>query len=131
MRRRQFLGLPAALAAQAAPVPAAAQRGPRLEVEPESWDFGSAPPGQRLTHDFALHNRGDRVLRIGRIASACACAAAVTDGTEVAPGANATLRVTLETRGYRGILERWLTISSNDTRGTRRVLVRVYVEAAG
>ena len=131
MRRRRFLGLPAALAAAGIAAPAAAQRGPRLEIEPESWDFGRARPAARLVHDFTLRNTGNRVLRIGRIAAACACAAAVSGSTEVPPGADTTLRVRLETRGYRGVLERWLSISSNDSRGARRILVRVYVEAAG
>ena len=110
---------------------AAAQRGPRLEVEPESWDFGRAGPGELLVHDFELRNTGNRVLSIGRIASACACAATVLERSEVPAGGTAILRVTLDTRGYRGVLERWLTVSSNDRRGTRRVLVRVYVEAGG
>ena len=104
------------------------QRGPRLEIEPGEWDFGRAPPGEVLVHEFALKNTGRRDLEIGRIASACACAAAVTDRTVIPPGEAATLRVTLETRRYRGVLERWLTIRSNDSRGATRLKVRVYVE---
>ena len=105
------------------------QRGPRLEIEPGEWDFGRAGPGQVLVHEFALKNTGRRDLEIGRIASACACAAAVTDRTVIPPGEAATLRVTLETRSYRGVLERWLTLRSNDSRGAVRLKVRVYVEA--
>lgn len=109
----------------------AAQSGPRLEIEPGEWDFGNTGPGETLFHDFALKNTGDRDLVLGRIASACACAAAVV-GTEVVPPDGETvLRVTLETRDYRGILERWLTITSNDRRGARRVMVRAYVEEPG
>ena len=118
-----------------APLPAAAaaeaglQRGPRMEIEPGSWDFGSAGPGEVLVHEFRLRNTGNRELEIGRIAAACACAAAITDRTVVPPGEAATLRVTLETRRYRGVLERWLAIRSNDPRGAVRLRVRVYVEA--
>ena len=106
----------------------ALQRGPRLEIEPGEWDFGRAAPGEVLVHEFALQNTGSRDLEIGRIASACACAAAVTDRTVIPPGEAATLRVTLETRRYRGVLERWLTIRSNDSRSATRLKVRVYVE---
>ena len=105
------------------------QRGPRLEIEPGEWDFGRAGPSEVLVREFALKNTGSRELEIGRIASACACAAAVTDRTVIPPGEAATLRVTLETRRYRGVLERWLTIRSNDSRGAVRLKVRVYVEA--
>ncbi len=106
----------------------ALQGGPRLEIEPGEWDFGRAAPGEVLVHEFALNNTGSRDLEIGRIASACACAAAVTDRTVIPPGEAATLRVTLETRRYRGVLERWLTIRSNDSRSATRLKVRVYVE---
>ena len=82
-----------------------------------------------LVHEFILRNTGRRDLEIGRIASACACAAAVTDRTVIPPGEAATLQVTLETRRYRGVLERWLTLRSNDSRGAVRLKVRVYVEA--
>lgn len=107
----------------------ALQRGPRLEVEPGEWDFGRAAPGEVLVHEFTLKNTGTQDLEIGRIASACACAAAVTDRVVIPPGEAGTLRVTLETRRYRGVLERWLTIRSNDSRGRTRLKVRVYVEA--
>ena len=106
----------------------AAQRGPRLEIEPGEWDFGRAAPGEVLVHEFALQNTGNRTLEIGRIASACACAAAVTDRTVIPPGESGTLRVTLETRRYRGVLERWLTIRSNASGRAARLKVRVYVE---
>lgn len=113
------------------PAPMAAQSGPRLEIEPGEWDFGNTGPGETLLHDFVLKNTGNRDLVLGRIASACACAAAVV-GTEVLPPDGETvLRVTLETRDYRGVLERWLTITSNDRRGAARVKVRAYVEEPG
>lgn len=109
----------------------AGQQGPRLEIEPGEWDFGRAAPGKVLVQEFALMNTGSRDLEIGRIASACACAAAVTDRTVIPPGESATLRVTLETRRYRGVLERWLTIRSNASRSATRLKVRVYVEDIG
>jgi len=115
-------------AAGAGAAETAAQRGPRLEVEPEEWDFGNAGPGETLEHDFVLKNTGNRELVLGRIASACACAAAVVGTEALPPGAETLLRVTLETRQYRGILERWLTITSNDRRGAKRVKLRVYIE---
>ena len=131
MRLRFVLAL-AATAVPAFGAPASGngvQQGPRLEIEPGEWDFGRAGPGEVLVHEFVLRNAGRGDLEIGRIAAACACAAAVTDRTVIPPGEAATLRVTLETRRYRGVLERWLTIRSNDSRRAARLKVRVYVEA--
>ncbi len=107
-----------------------ASQGPRLEIEPEEWDFGNARPGESLTHEFALRNTGGSDLEIGRIASACSCLATLVGDRTVPPDAVTTLRVTLETGAFRGVVERWITIRSNDARAPRRVLVRVYVEAA-
>ena len=128
-RHSAFPGLVAAflVGALSAASGNAVQRGPRLEIEPGEWDFGRAAPGEVLVREFALKNTGSRDLEIGRIASACACAAAVTDRTVIPPGESGTLRVTLETRRYRGVLERWLTVRSNDSRSATRLKVRVYV----
>ncbi len=105
------------------------QPGPRLEIEPGEWDFGNAGPGEMLVHEFTLRNTGGRELEIGRIASACSCIATLVGSRTVPPDAGTTLRVTLETGSYRGVVERWVTIRSNDSRGSRRLMVRVYVEA--
>lgn len=121
----------AAAPSVAAPPATAAQSGPRLEIEPGEWDFGNTGPGETLRHDFVLKNAGNRDLVLGRIASACACAAAVVGAEVVPPDGETVLRVTLETRDYRGVLERWLTITSNDRRGARRLKVRAYVEDRG
>lgn len=133
--RRRFLAAAAAAAlagafafADGAAAGTPAQRGARLEVEPEEWDFGNAGPGETLEHDFVLKNTGNRELVLGRIASACACAAAVVGTDVLPPGTETVLRVALETRQYRGVLERWLTITSNDRRGAKRVKLRVYIE---
>ncbi len=112
------------------PFGASALQGPRLEIEPGEWDFGTARPGESLVHEFTLVNTGRNDLQIGRIASACSCIATVVGSRTVPPDSETTLRVTLETGSYRGVVERWIAIRSNDERGPRRVKVRVYVEAA-
>ncbi len=129
MRRTERRAAPLLLFLALVPAVSAAQ-GPRLEIEPEEWDFGAVGPGESLVHDFALKNAGRRSLEIGRIASACSCIATVIGDATVPAGGATTLRVTLETGALRGVVERWITIRSNDSRGPRRLMVRAYVEAA-
>ena len=50
--------------------------GPRMEIEPESYDFGTVKQNQKLVHDFEIKNSGSEDLVIGRISTTCGCTAA-------------------------------------------------------
>lgn len=102
--------------------------GPRMEIEPEEYDFGSVQQDEKLVHEFAIHNTGDEVLEIRRISTTCGCTAALTADKSVAPGESTTLRVTLETRKYRGTIERSVSVASNDPRRVHTVHVKAFVE---
>ena len=47
--------------------------GPRIRVEPESFDFGRVRPRSTLRKAFRLRNLGDRELVIERISKSCGC----------------------------------------------------------
>lgn len=90
--------------------------GPRLVVEPPSFDFGRARPRRELRQQFRLRNFGDRELRIDDIRTDCGCTAALLETPErtIAPGASATLDVRLQTGPAPGPVVRRVLISSND-----------------
>lgn len=102
--------------------------GPRMEIEPELHDFGSASQNQKLIHDFTLHNVGSEDLVIRRISTSCGCTAALASEQVIPPGETATLKVTLETRKYRGQIQRSISLASNDSRRVQTVRVQVFVE---
>ena len=101
---------------------------PKLVVSPEAHDFGNVGQDKRLVHEFTIVNEGDRELTIGRISTSCGCTAALTEKRTLAPGEATTLTVTLETRKYRGTLERSVSVASNDPGRVSRVKVRAFVE---
>lgn len=103
-------------------------KGARLEISPEEFDFGNSPQNQKLVHEFTITNTGDEELRIGRISTSCGCTAALPESRTVAPGKSTVLTVTLETRKYRGALERSVSISSSDPGKVTRIKVRTFVE---
>jgi hypothetical protein len=127
-RRLALLGVAALLAAGAAaedePPP-----GPRIRVEPESFDFGKALPDKVLRREFSVRNFGDAPLVIEGVSTTCGCTAALTASSRVDPGGSTTLRVTFETRRYTGRVERQVLVRSNDPKTpVLRVKVSVTVE---
>ena len=116
------------VAVAVAEVHASDKAAPKLVVSPEAHDFGNVGQDKRLVHEFTIVNEGDSELTIGRISTSCGCTAALTEKRTLAPGEATTLTVTLETRKYRGTLERSVSVSSNDPGRVSRVKVRAFVE---
>ena len=102
----------------------AAKGGPLISIEPSQHDFGSVRQDQKLVFDFLVKNTGTEDLTLLRIATSCGCTAALPAERVVPPGGSTTLSVTLETRKYKGVLERSISVASND-RGKRVSTVRV------
>lgn len=125
-----FLTLPLALTVASG---ASGQRkkgeGPRLEIQPLEHDFGSLPQGQKVVHEFTITNAGTESLEIRRISTSCGCTAALTTDRTVPAGGTTTLKVTLETRKYRGAIERSVSVASNDPRRVHTVRVKAFVES--
>jgi hypothetical protein len=103
--------------------------GPHIEIEPSEHDFGPARQDQKLVFDFVVRNTGTEDLTLLRIATSCGCAAALPAERVVAPGGSTTLQVTLETRKYKGVLERSISVASNDRKRVTTVRVKAFVEA--
>ena len=112
----------------ASAVRAPAQSGPVMEIEPEVHDFGGVRQGQNLEHTFTVMNTGSEPLEIRRISTSCGCAAAVPRDHIVAPGETTSLHVTLQTRKYKGVIEKSISVASNDARRVRTVRVKAFVE---
>ncbi len=109
---------------------AAAAKGPRLSVEPASFDFGKAVQNKTLQKEFSIRNFGGSDLVIENVSTTCGCTAALLSDKVVKPGGSTPLRVSLETRNYSGKMERTVIIRSNDPEAsTTEVKVSVTVVA--
>lgn len=130
MRLSPVVAIAALLLSAAAPLRAQASKsgGPRMEIEPSEHDFGPARQDQKLVYDFVVKNTGTEDLTLLRIATSCGCAAALPAERLVPPGGSTTLQVTLETRKYKGVLERSISVASNDRRRVGTVRVKAFVE---
>jgi hypothetical protein len=118
LRNRSFAALAAAALllthAAASPSSAAEKKGPRIAVEPTSFDFGQALQNKTLTKEFAIRNLGDADLVIEEVKTSCGCTAALLSSKVIKPGGQTPLRVALETRSSQGRVERRVVIRSND-----------------
>lgn len=111
MRRRLTL---LGIAALVAVVGAEEVAGPRIRVEPTSFDFGRVLPQRTLRKEFRVRNLGDKSLVIGRISKSCRCTGAIVEKETVGPGDSTPLRVWLETRRTFGPMKEQVLINSND-----------------
>jgi hypothetical protein len=133
VKRRPLLSWLAALILAGAagaqePKASASPGGPRIAVEPASFDFGQALPGKTLHKEFVIRNHGNEDLAIEGVSTTCGCTAALADRQKIRPGASTVLRVSLETRSYSGPLQRLVLVRSNDpTRALLEVKLQVTV----
>ena len=79
------VGLILLLVLISAPV-ASAQTGPRLTLDCDSFDFGSAPANGTLTFNTWLRAAGEDTVRIADVKTGCSCLMAPMVGREVFPG---------------------------------------------
>jgi hypothetical protein len=89
-------------------------RGPRIRVEPESFDFGKVLPKSMLRKEFRLRNLGDEPLVIDRISKSCGCTEAAADASTLGPGESTALSVTLRTPTAPGTIQNEVVVRSND-----------------
>jgi len=99
-----------------------------MEIQPEEHDFGNVQQSQSLVFAFTVLNTGNEELVISRISTSCGCTAAIVSDRVVPPGGTTKLEVTLETRKYRGVVQRSVSVASNDPDRVRTVRVRAFVE---
>jgi hypothetical protein len=102
----------------------------RLEVEPETHDFGRVKQDQKLAKEFLLRNVGTEDLTILRISTSCGCTAAEPEVKVIRPGASTSLKVIFETRRYEGQVERTVAVATNDARRNKLIKLKAFVETS-
>jgi len=106
--------------------PATPVAGPRIAVEPASFDFGAALTNKTLTKEFRIKNFGTTELVIENVSTTCGCTVGQLETKNIKPGQSVPLTVSLQTRESTGLLQRAVLVRSNDP---TRALVEVKVQA--
>lgn len=92
-------------------------KGPKIVVEPSSWDFGEVRRPEIVEHEFAVKNVGSETLEIKRVSTSCGCTTAKIEKGKIAPAETAELVVRYDSGAMvheKGEIERIVYIKSND-----------------
>lgn len=92
---------------------------PRIEMSPESFDFGDIDYGQIVEYDFSVKNTGTKSLEIKRVATSCSCTTAKVSQEIIDPGQAVNLHVRYDSGAMglahgKGEQERIIYVKSND-----------------
>jgi len=112
--------------------PAVPTDGPKVRVEQWVYDFGEVYDGQKVEHEFVLHNDGRRPLVLSSVRTSCGCTAAEYD-RRIAPGDSGKIKVVFNTHGKGPNARSYVYVSTNDPanrrlRFTLQGTVRKYIE---
>lgn len=100
-------------------------RGPVIQFDHTEHDFGEADAGEDVTHVFHFRNVEDEVLRIEKVRTSCGCTGALVSEKDAAPGGTGEIEARFRTRGYRGPVQKSLTVESSDPRSKQvRLTIR-------
>ncbi|HRD54491.1 MAG TPA: DUF1573 domain-containing protein [Flavobacteriales bacterium] len=91
---------------------AAAQSGPRIQVDKEVHDYGTIPQGANGECVFTVTNTGDAPLILTNCKGSCGCTVPKCDTAPIAPGQKSSITVRYDTKRT-GPINKSVTISSN------------------
>lgn len=101
--------------------------GALLFLPENQFNFGQVKEGTTVSHTFELVNKGSDVLQIKDVRTSCGCTAALVSSPTLKPGEKGTLKVDLDTKGRQGKMSRTISIFSNDTEQSTKVIT-IYAE---
>ena len=87
---------------------------PDIQVDTESYDFGTIFQMGSYEHVFKLRNAGTAKLVVDRVRSTCGCTATLLSEKEIEPGGEARLEVSLKSGMYERLIAKKITVFSND-----------------
>ena len=87
---------------------------PKMVLDEETFNFGTIKQGTVIEHDFTFRNEGKETLVIRKIRTTCGCTASEPSSKEIAPGEEATMHATFNSRAKKGKQLQTITIITND-----------------
>ncbi len=108
-------------------VPDYAIGAPKIQFDQLLYDFGKTSQVATVSGIFKFANIGDDLLKLEQPQTSCGCAVAELNSNALPPGTTAELPFTLHLGFYRALLEKHITVRSNDPQ-TPEVMLTVKVD---
>lgn len=86
----------------------------KLVLKDSSYNFGSIVEGAAVSYDFSINNSGSSDLIIDRVIAGCGCTATSLTATNIKPGEEGRIRVSMDSHGMSGRVSKDVRIYSND-----------------
>jgi hypothetical protein len=104
-------------------------KAPVLITEFSALDLGRTKPGNNLSGNVKIKNAGKKELVINTLQPNCTCLTVQPEQMKIKPGEEVTLKITLDSQGRTGTLQKAVTIYSNDPRNpVQRITLTAYIE---
>jgi hypothetical protein len=97
-------------------------QAPAIFCDEPIYDFGEVQEGEQVNHVFVIKNIGNDVLKIASARGSCGCTATMVSKNEIPPGGEGQVQVRLSTLGRVGLLEKTVTVASNDPKQPSLIL---------
>lgn len=89
--------------------------GPTISFTEKQKDFGKIMQGDIIQYEFDFTNDGDSELEITNVQTSCGCTAATAgEKSKYAPGEKGKIRITFNSNGKVGKIEKTVLVQSND-----------------
>jgi Protein of unknown function (DUF1573)/HYDIN/CFA65/VesB-like, Ig-like domain len=111
--------------ASASQQPAAAPgpNSPKIQINPDKYDFGMVQEGEKPMAQFTIKNVGGSELIIYDAKPSCGCTVAELSSKKLQPGETATLQAVYNSMNARsGAVSKYVTVKSNDPAEPSKIL---------
>jgi len=101
---------------------------PRIFSPNAEHNFGDVFEGDVVEHEYEIVNQGNDVLRIEYVRASCGCTAVQPAKRELAPGEKTTIKVEYDSKGRKGLEQKYVYVFSNDSENKQyRLMFKVNV----
>ena len=98
---------------QTAPNP----NGPKMAFDVMEHNFGTIKQGEVATYEFKFKNTGKEPLVISNAVGSCGCTVPEWPKEPIAPGKTGVIKVTFNSAGKQGQIDKTVTLTSNSVDG--------------
>ena len=103
---------------------AVAGNKPTMNFKDTMHDFGTLHEGEVAEHSFEFTNNGKTPLIISSASASCGCTVADYDRNPILPGKKSSIKVRYNSANRTGHQEKYITITTNTSRGTEMVYIK-------